>query len=116
MGIGGQDFKVKGPRRDTFLLLAGFVIFSGCLSTPLRGTQTSSPKSAPSTAVFSAGNDAVITFRKVFKSSYPEFVEIKLKQNGAGVYDIRQMDDDPSPQALEISPALAQKIFDLAGK
>jgi len=63
-----------------------------------------------------ARGDATITFRKVFKSSYPEFVEIKVKQNGAGTYDIRQLDDDASPQPLEIGAPLAQKIFDLADK
>jgi hypothetical protein len=107
---------VKVLRPNTFLILAGSIIFGGCLSVPLRSAQTPSPKSSASVAAFSAGNDAVITFRKVFKSSYPEFVEIKVKQNGTGVYDIRQMDDDPSPQPLEVSPALAQKIFDLAAK
>jgi len=107
---------VKAPRCTTFLILASFATISGCLPIPLAAAQTSSPKSAASAPAFNAGNDAVITFRKVFKSSYPEFVEIKLKQNGTGVYDIRQMDDDPSPQTLAVSPALAQKIFDLAGK
>jgi hypothetical protein len=107
---------VKALHRNTFLILAGFAIFSAGVSIPLRGAQSSAAKSAASAAAFSAGNDAVITFRKVFKSSYPEFVEIKVKQNGTGMYDIRQMDDDPSPQPLQISPALAQKIFDLAGK
>jgi hypothetical protein len=67
-------------------------------------------------AAGASGGDAVITFRKVFKSSYPEFVEIKVKQNGAGTYDIRQLDDDASPQPLEIGAPLAQKIFDLADK
>lgn len=110
---------MKALRGNTFLVLTGLAIFSGCVPGSLKGAQTSSAASAKSPAsatAFSAGNDAVITFRKVFKSSYPEFVEIKVKQNGSGVYDIRQMDDDPSPQPLQIGPELAQKIFDLAGK
>jgi hypothetical protein len=61
-----------------------------------------------------SGGGAVITFRKVFKSSYPEFVEIKVNQNGAGTYDIRQLDDDASPQPFELGPALVRKIFDFA--
>jgi hypothetical protein len=61
-----------------------------------------------------SGNGAVITFRKVFKSSYPEFVEIKINQNGSGTYDIRQLDDDASPQPFEISQPLVHKIFDFA--
>lgn len=63
-----------------------------------------------------AGAGPTITFRKVFKTSYPEFVEIKVTQSGSGTFDIRQLDDDPNPQSFEVSPALAQKIFDLAGK
>lgn len=59
---------------------------------------------------------ATITFRKVFKSSYPEFVEIKLDESGTGSYDIRQLADDPSPQPMKVGAALAQKIFDLAAK
>ena len=52
----------------------------------------------------------------MFKSSYPEFVEIKINQNGAGTFDIRQLDDDASPQPFEIGAPLVQKIFDLAEK
>lgn len=57
---------------------------------------------------------ATITFRKVFKSSYPEFVEIKVDESGSGTYDIRQLSDDPSPQPTKFDAALVRKIFDLA--
>ncbi len=60
--------------------------------------------------------DATITFRKIFKSSYPEFVEIKISQSGSGTFDIRQLDDDASPQPFEVGAPLVQKIFDLADK
>ncbi|MGH9714468.1 MAG: hypothetical protein ACRD5M_14330 [Candidatus Acidiferrales bacterium] len=71
----------------------------------------------PSIALATAAGDApTITFRKVFKSSYPEFVEIKLNQSGSGTYDIRQLDDDASPAPFQIGPALAQRIFDLAAR
>jgi hypothetical protein len=59
---------------------------------------------------------ATITYRKIFKSSYPEFVEIKVNQNGAATYDIRQLDEESDRVAFEISPALVQRIFDFAGK
>lgn len=59
---------------------------------------------------------ATITFRKIFKSSFPEFVEIKLDQTGSGTYDIRQMSDAASPQAFTIGAPLTRKIFELAGK
>jgi hypothetical protein len=60
--------------------------------------------------------DATITFRKIFKSSYPEFVEIKISQSGSGTFDIRQLDDDASAQPFEVGAPLVQKIFDLADK
>jgi len=59
---------------------------------------------------------ATVTFRKVFKSSYPEFVEIRVDESGSGTYDIRQLSDDPSPQPMKVDPSLAHKIFDLAAK
>jgi hypothetical protein len=58
---------------------------------------------------------ATVTYRKVFKTSFPEFVEIKLDQSGSGTWDIRQLDEDATPQAFQVSPALAQRIFTLAG-
>ena len=72
-----------------------------------------------SLAPFAAANPpagATITFRKVFKSSYPEFVEIKVSDSDAGTYDIRQLDDDSNPQPMVIDAPIVQKIFDLAGK
>jgi hypothetical protein len=67
-------------------------------------------------AANNAADDTTITFRKIFKSSYPEFVEIKVSQSGAGTYDIRQMDDPPAPQSMQIDATLVQSIFSLAAK
>jgi hypothetical protein len=63
-----------------------------------------------------SGSGAQITYRKIFKSSFPEFVEIKINEAGSGTYDIRQLDEDPNPQPFEIGAALAQRIFALAAK
>lgn len=62
------------------------------------------------------GDAPTVTYRKIFKSSYPEFVEIKVSQNGAGTYDIRQLDEQSDPVKFEINAPLGQRIFDLAGK
>ncbi|MGH9686574.1 MAG: hypothetical protein ACRD5K_05730 [Candidatus Acidiferrales bacterium] len=62
------------------------------------------------------GSEAVITFRKIFKSSYPEYVEIKVPETGACTADIRQLSDDPSPQRFQLSEPVVQHIFDLAGE
>jgi hypothetical protein len=63
-----------------------------------------------------SGAASTITYRKVFKSSYPEFVEIKIDESGHGTFDIRQLDEAANPQPFEIDGALAEKIFALAAK
>jgi hypothetical protein len=78
---------------------SGFATPAGSSATPRPGSPSSS---------------ATITFRKVFKSSYPEFVEIKVSDAGAGTCDIRQLDEDPNPRPLDVGAPLAQRIFQLA--
>ena len=64
-------------------------------------------------SLFSA-DGATITYRRVFKSSSPEFIEIKVGENGACSYDIRQLDELPGPQPMEVGSLLRVKIFELA--
>jgi hypothetical protein len=64
----------------------------------------------------SAPGDATVTYRKIFKTSFPEFVEIKLNQQGVGTADLRQLDEDANPQPFEIGAPLAQRIFALVAK
>jgi len=59
---------------------------------------------------------AKVTFRKVFKSSFPEFVEIRVNEAGQGTYDIRQLDEEASPQPFEVSRPLVQRIFSLTAQ
>jgi hypothetical protein len=59
-----------------------------------------------------SGN-ATVTFRKVFKLSFPEYVEIKVDESGTATADIRQLDDDPSPEPFDISRPLVTRIFQL---
>jgi hypothetical protein len=61
-----------------------------------------------------ASAGAVVVFRKVFKSSSPEFTEIRIPENGPGTCDVRGLDEDPSPEPMDISGALRGKIFALA--
>ncbi len=64
----------------------------------------------------SAPDSATLTYRRVFKSSSPEFIEIKLNENGGASYDIRQLDEPPYPQPLEIGAPLRSKTFELAAQ
>ncbi len=69
-------------------------------------------------AVFSAtaADGPVLIYRKIFKSSSPEFMEIRVWRSGSGQYDIRQLDDSAEPQPFEINPALASKLFEMAAE
>lgn len=63
-----------------------------------------------------AGDTPTITFRKVFKQSFPEFVEIKVSENGQASYDIRQLDEEANPQPFAVSRPVMEKIFQLAAQ
>jgi hypothetical protein len=57
------------------------------------------------------------TYRRVFKSSAPEFIEIRIQENSAAAtYEIRQLDEDPGATPFEIGPALRTRIFQLAAE
>ena len=57
---------------------------------------------------------ATITYRRVFKGSSPEFIEIKVGEQGKATYEIRQLEEDPGAEAFEVGSAVRQKIFELA--
>lgn len=94
-------------RLSRFSIL-GFALLAGALLQPASAQ-------APSVKKASVSTQASITFRKVFKASYPEFAEIKVNEDGTGTWDIRQLDESPSPHSLRIGQRLTQKIFELAG-
>ncbi len=57
---------------------------------------------------------ATITYRRVFKSSSPEFIEIKITEPGAATFDIRQLAQDPDPTPFAVGPAVRRKVIELA--
>jgi hypothetical protein len=67
-----------------------------------------------SAAVTAPGGSAIFTYRRIFKGSTPEFIEIKINENAnSGTYEIRQLDEDPGATPFEISHTLRTKIFEL---
>jgi hypothetical protein len=58
--------------------------------------------------------DTTITYRRIFKGSTPEYIEIKISERKS-TFDIRQLDDAEDPESFEVSPAVQKKIFELAG-
>jgi hypothetical protein len=58
---------------------------------------------------------AKLSFRRVFKSSAPEFIEISVQENSDdATYEIRQLDDDPGAAKFQVSAPLRAKMFALA--
>jgi hypothetical protein len=84
------------------LLVAWVVLFCSVVAGSLSASPTGS---------------SVFTYRRIFKSSTPEFIEIKIKEDAdTGSYEIRQLDEDPGATPFEISHALRSKIFELSGQ
>jgi hypothetical protein len=66
--------------------------------------------------VFAVGS-STFTYRRIFKSSTPEFIEIKIKDDtDTGSYEIRQLDEDAGATPFEISNSLRTKMFQLIGQ
>lgn len=61
-----------------------------------------------------APSGGVFTYRRIFKSSVPEFIEIKIPQNSdPPSVEIRQLTDDPGAISFEIGAPLRSKMFEL---
>ena len=74
---------------------------------------------AAASAAFSAPApaSAKLTFRRVFKGSSPEFIEITVREDSdAGAYEIRQLDEDPGSMPFQVSATWRTKMFDLAAQ
>jgi hypothetical protein len=63
-----------------------------------------------------AAGGATITYRRVFKGSTPEFIEIKLGEDGTASFDIRQSSEDADPQPFQVSAPVQAKLFALAAE
>ena len=64
-----------------------------------------------------APSGAKLTFRRVFKGSSPEFIEITVREDSdTGAYEIRQLDEDPGALPFQVSAAWRAKMFDLAAQ
>lgn len=64
-----------------------------------------------------ASSGAKLTFRRVFKGSSPEFIEINVREDSdVGAYEIRQLDEDAGASPFQVGAGLRAKMFDLAGQ
>ena len=84
------------------LLAATFpCVGPSCVAKIAEPATTSEPVALPA-------EGAKLTFRRVFKSSSPEFIEIVVPEDARpAMYDIRQLDEDPGAAPFEVSAGLA---------
>jgi hypothetical protein len=95
-----------------FLVLA--LVASGVLSASAE-TGASPGTTAPAPA--NAPTYAKLSYRRVFKSSSPEFIEIIVRDDSdAATFEIRQLDEDPGATPFEVGPALRDKMFELTAQ
>ena len=60
---------------------------------------------------------AKMTFRRVFKGSSPEFIEITVRADAdLASYEIRQLDEDPGASPFQVGSPLRSKMFELASE
>src|ERR1700736_367744 len=87
------------------------------LSLSVGAAQPAAPAVHRAGAATPAAASAKLTFRRIFKSSTPEFIEITVREDSdESTYEIRQLDDDPGKSAFEVSSALRIKMFELVGQ
>ncbi|MBZ5641708.1 MAG: hypothetical protein LAO19_03020 [Acidobacteriia bacterium] len=65
-------------------------------------------------AIHAAPGAATVSYRRVFKGSTPEFIEIKITEPGKATFEIRQLEEDPNPEPFEVGAPVRQKILELA--
>lgn len=91
-----------------FMLLVGLA--NVLLSSPAEAA-ASVPSPAPGPA------HAKLSYRRIFKSSSPEFIEIVVRDDSdAATYEIRQLDEEPGASPFEVSAPLREKMFELAAQ
>jgi hypothetical protein len=91
-----------------FLLLV--CAASGLFNLPARSATS---VAAPSPVA----SHAKLSYRRIFKSSSPEFIEIIVHDDSdAATFEIRQLDEDPGAAPFEVSASLREKMFELAAQ
>jgi hypothetical protein len=111
---------LKAVIRITQISIGLFVLLvsaGSASSAPARTVVASSASGMASSPGAAAASAAKLTFRRVFKESTPEFIEIVVSQDtDKATYEIRQLEEDPEKSPFEVGEALRAKMFDLAGQ
>jgi hypothetical protein len=96
-------------------LLAWTFALSFSLGSPAHSSLLASSEAAANSVAAPAPAGAKLTFRRVFKSSTPEYIEISIRDDSDdATFEIRQLDDDPGAATFQVGAALRSKMFALA--
>jgi hypothetical protein len=99
------------------MVVAAVLPFLGSALSARAAEPARRAASLAESASTSAGAGAKLTFRRIFKSSTPEFIEISVREDSdEATYEIRQLDDDPEKLPFEVSAPLRGKMFEFAGQ
>jgi len=108
---------MRVPFLQTVLLAPAALFCLAFCSSMAAAAPASRPGASAESASTPAAIAAKLTFRRVFKSSTPEFIEISVREDADdATYEIRQLDDDPEKLAFEVGSSLRAKMFELAGQ
>jgi hypothetical protein len=97
-------------------LLQRFVLWAS-LASILLGSPAAAAAAASRAARSPAAAHAKLSYRRIFKSSSPEFIEIIVHDDSdAATFEIRQLEEDPGAAPFEVSAPLRGKMFELAAE
>jgi hypothetical protein len=98
-------------------LVAVAAVFCLAMPRPIGASYAAASLNTAASALAVPAAAATLSFRRVFKSSSPEFIEIVIHEDSdQATYEIRQLDDDPGASRFEVGSALRAKMFELAGQ
>jgi hypothetical protein len=105
-------------RSLALIIVCGLSLLPGpAAAAPFSAAASTECSAWAASAAATPAESAKLTFRRVFKSSSPEFIEIVVPDDGhPATYDIRQLDEDASASPFEVSAALRAHMFDLAAQ
>jgi hypothetical protein len=93
------------------------VLLALTVVAPFCAAARPSPCCSAAPSPSSPAGHAKLSYRRIFKSSSPEFIEIIVRQDSdAATFEIRQLDEEPGASPFEVGPALREKMFDLAAQ
>jgi len=91
------------------------ILLPACLASVFSISLASTALAAATSSTAPA--HAKLTYRRIFKSSTPEFIEIAVWDNtNAATFEIRQLSDEPGALPFEVGAPLRAKMFQLAAE